>query len=121
MPQATPAEMVINVAGFSCPVVRGKKVTDAFDGGRPTSDGGVLVLAHAVRMMEVCGQLTASIPDQPDPARVVHRLEVTFVARVLAIACGYEDADDFNALRDDLGFRLALGKLPGSGPALPAN
>jgi hypothetical protein len=39
-------------------------------------------------------------------------------ARVFAIACGYEDADDLDALRDDPGFRLALGKLPGSGAGL---
>lgn len=39
-------------------------------------------------------------------------------ARVFAIACGYEDADDLDALRDDPGFRLALDKLPGSGAGL---
>ncbi|KMS54434.1 hypothetical protein V474_20910 [Novosphingobium barchaimii LL02] len=33
-------------------------------------------------------------------------------ARVFAIACGYQDAYDLDALRDDPGFRLALGKLP---------
>lgn len=32
--------------------------------------------------------------------------------------CGYEDADDLGALCDDPGFRLALGKLPGSGAGL---
>ena len=37
---------------------------------------------------------------------------------MFAIACGYEDADDLDALRDDPGFRLALGKLPGSGAGL---
>jgi len=42
-------------------------------------------------------------------------------ARILAICCGYEDADDaddLDMLRDDPGFRLALGKLPGSGAGL---
>ena len=34
---------------------------------------------------------------------------------MLAIACGYEDADDLDALRHDPGFKLALGKLP-TGP-----
>ena len=33
-------------------------------------------------------------------------------ARMLAIACGYEDANDLDALRHDPGFRLALGKRP---------
>jgi hypothetical protein len=46
---------------------------------------------------------------------------MTFCVPVFAITCGYEDADDLDALRDDPGFRLALGKLPGSGAGWPAN
>ena len=30
---------------------------------------------------------------------------------MLAIACGYEDADDLDVLRHDPWFKLALGKL----------
>ena len=52
--------------------------------------------------------------------RVVHALPDILPARVLAVACGYEDADDLDALRDDPGFRLALGKLTGSGAGQPA-
>jgi hypothetical protein len=98
--------------------VRGKKVTAAFDGGRVTSDSGVLMLAQAERMMGICGRLAACVADPRDPTRVVHRLEDILRARMFAIACGYEDADDLDALRDDPGFRLALGKLPGSGAGL---
>jgi hypothetical protein len=34
---------------------------------------------------------------------------------MLAIACGYEDADDLDNLRSDPGFKLACGRLPDSG------
>jgi hypothetical protein len=61
--------------------------------------------------------LAACIADSRDPARVVHQLEDIFLARVLAIACGYEDAGDLDALRDP-DFCLALGKLPGWGAGL---
>jgi hypothetical protein len=83
-----------------------------------TSDGGVLLLAQAEREMRICTELAACIADPRDPTRVVHALDDILRARVLAITCGYEDADDLDALRDDPGFRLALGKLPGSGPGL---
>jgi hypothetical protein len=106
---------------FRFPAVRGRKVTAAFDGGRLTSDGGVLLLAQAERAMGICRQLAACIADPRDPGRVVHQLDDILRARILAIACGYEDADDLDALRDDPGFRLALGKLPGSGVALPVS
>jgi hypothetical protein len=73
-----------------------------------TSDGGVLVLAQAERTMVICRRLAECIADPRDPSRVVHRLEDILRARMFAIACGYEDADDLDALRDDPGFRLAL-------------
>jgi hypothetical protein len=34
---------------------------------------------------------------------------------MLAIACGYEDADDLDHVRNDPGFKLACGRLPDSG------
>jgi hypothetical protein len=39
-------------------------------------------------------------------------------ARMLAIACGYEDADDLDHLRTDPGFKLACGRLPDTGDDL---
>jgi hypothetical protein len=95
-----------------------KKVTAAFGGGRLTSDGGVLLLAQAERAMGICQRLAACIADLRDPARVIHSLPDILRASVFAIACGYEDADDLDAQPDDPGFRLALGKLPGSGAGL---
>jgi hypothetical protein len=118
MPRTTPAGSDDSAPGFSFPAVGGKKVTTAFDGGRLTSDGGVLLLAQAERAMGICRQLAACIADPRDPTRVIHRLDDILRARVFAITCGYEDADDLDALRDDPGFRLALGKLPGSGAGL---
>ena len=38
--------------------------------------------------------------------------------RILAIACGYEDADDLDALRADPAFKLACGRLPDTGANL---
>ena len=37
---------------------------------------------------------------------------------MLAIACGYEDADDLDHLHTDPGFKLACGRLPNSGAEL---
>jgi hypothetical protein len=118
MPQTTPAESDDSATLFSFPAVGRKKLTAAFDGGRLTSDGGVLLLAQAEREMGICQRLAACITDPRDPYRVIHKLDDILRARIFAIACGYEDADDLDVLRDDPGFRLALGKLPGSGRGL---
>ena len=118
MPQATPAGIENSAARFSFPAVHRKKVTSAFDGGRLTSDGGVLLLAQAERAMGICARLASCIADPRDPTRVIHTLPDILRARILAICCGYEDADDLDTLRNDPGFRLALGKFPGSGVGL---
>ena len=100
---------------FVFPAIYRKKVTAAFDGGRLTSDGGVLLLAQAERGLGLATALARCIADRRDQSRVIHDVDDILRARMLAIACGYEDADDLDALRHDPGFMLALGKLP-SGP-----
>jgi hypothetical protein len=98
---------------FLFPAICRKKVTAAFDGGRLTSDGGVLLLAQAERRMGLATALAGCIADRRDQSRVIHYVDDILRARMLAIACGYEDADDLDALRHDPCFKLALGKLPG--------
>src|SRR4051794_38776532 len=97
------------------PSVQRKKVTAAFDGGRISSDGGVMLLALAERRIGIADTLAAQIADTRDPARVTHRLADILRARILAIACGYEDADDLDHLRRDPALKLACGRLPDSG------
>ena len=103
---------------LSFPAIRSKKITAAFDGGAITSDAGVLLLAQAERRMRIMDRLAAHIPDGRNPARVVHSLADILRARVLAIAAGYEDADDLDALRHDPAFKMALGKTPGEAVGL---
>lgn len=100
---------------FAFPAVGRKKVTAAFDGGRITSDGGVMLLAEAERRLGVAAKLAAVIPDGRDASRVTHPLADILRARIFAIACGWEDADDLDSLRFDPAFKLACGRLPDSG------
>src|SRR5271154_7137609 len=78
---------------FAFPAVGGKKVTAAFDGGRLTSDGGVMLLAAAERRLGIADTLAALISDPRDPNLVTHSVADILRARILAIACGYEDAN----------------------------
>jgi len=100
---------------FSFPAIGRKKVTAAFDGGRLSSDGGVMLLAQAERRLGLAERLAAVIPDGRDQSRVTHLLPDILRARIFAIACGYEDADDLDRLRLDPAFKLACGRLPDTG------
>jgi len=102
-------------APFLFPGVGRKKVTAAFDGGRITSDGGVMLLAAAERRLGIADRLAELIADPRNPLFVTHSVADILRARMLAIACGYEDADDLDHLRTDPGFKLACGRLPDSG------
>jgi hypothetical protein len=103
---------------FGFPAISRKKVVAAFDGGRLTSDGGVMLLAAAERQRGIADRLASLIPDPRDQLRVTHSVADILRARMLAIACGYEDADDLDHLRHDPAFKLACGRLPDSGADL---
>jgi hypothetical protein len=95
-----------------------KPVQVAFDPGRLTSDGGVLVLAEIERRLGIAERLARCIEDPPAPDRVQHGLAEMIRFRALLIAAGYADANDRDALRVDPAFKMALGRLPDSGPDL---
>jgi hypothetical protein len=100
---------------FDLPAVARKRVSAAFDGGRITSDGGVMLLTQAERRLGIADRLAGVIPDSRDASRVVHLLPDILRARIFAIACGYEDADDLDRLRFDPALKLACGRLPDTG------
>lgn len=107
-----------NFQPFSFPAVSRKQVTAAFDRGRLTSDGGVMLLAMAERRLGIADRLARCFPDLRDPARIAHTLADMIRARIFAIPCGYEDADDLDFLRTDPAFKLACGRLPDTGSDL---
>jgi hypothetical protein len=98
--------------------VAGKPVQVAFDGGRLTSDGGVLVLAEIERRLGLAERLARCIEDPRAPERVQHGLAEMIRFRALLIAAGYQDANDCDALRADPAFKMAVGRLPESGTDL---
>src|ERR1700686_1016800 len=53
------------------PAVGGKPVHVAFDGGRLTSDAGILLLAAIEQRLNIAERLAACIADWRDPERVL--------------------------------------------------
>lgn len=103
---------------FDLPAVQRKKVTAAFDGGSISSDGGLVLLREAERRLGVSAILAKCLRDRRDPHQITHRIDEMLLFRMLAIACGNEDADDCDALRCDPLFKLAVGRAPESGDPL---
>src|SRR5580693_318239 len=100
------------------PAVAGKPVHVAFDGGRLTSDAGILLLAAVEQRLKIAERLARCIEDPRDPAAIRHSFAEMIRFRALLIACGYPDANDCDALRRDPAFKMAVGRLPESGADL---
>jgi hypothetical protein len=84
-----------------------------FDGGRITSDGGLLWLAQTEEQLGVCERIASHIPEWRG-ASVRHSLVRLVRQRVFQIAAGYEDQNDSDTLRSDPLLKLVCGRLPES-------
>jgi hypothetical protein len=96
------------ITAFSFPAVSRKKVTAAFDGGRLTSYGGVMLLSLAECRLGIAERLARRISDRRNPTRIAHSFADMIRARIFAICCGYEDADDLDLLRVERRWRGAI-------------
>jgi hypothetical protein len=89
----------------------------AFDGGRLTSDGGLLWLSEVDSKMGLCEAISECLPEwRTRKAR--HSLASLVRQRVFQIACGYEDQNDSDTLREDPLLKMVCGSLPESGADL---
>src|SRR5213593_2326996 len=98
--------------------VGAKAVDLAFDGGRLSSDGGLVLLNDPDEQLGLTRDLAAVLNDLRDPRRIRFTLEDLLKQRVLQIAAGYADANDATTLRHDPIFKLLLDRLPETGPPL---
>ncbi len=87
-----------------------RQVVASFDGGRLSSDGGLLLLREVARHTGLLERFGRCFRDYRDPGLIEHQVEELVAQRVLALAQGYEDLNDHDALRDDALLALAVGK-----------
>jgi hypothetical protein len=115
-----PADMVTQrqQAPLNLAPVGAKTVTLDFDGGRLSSDAGVVLLKDIDAQLGLTRNLAAVLSDPRDPRRINFTLEDLLKQRVFQIAAGYEDANDANTLRADPIFKLLLDRLPETGSSL---
>jgi len=100
------------------PAVGGKPLHVTFDGGRLTSDAGILLLSVIEQRLKLAERLAACLEDPRDPDRVRHELAEMIRYRALLIAAGDPDGNDCDALKADPAFKMAVGRLPESGADL---
>ena len=115
-----PADVAIQLQAAPLPLapVSTKAVELDFDGGRLSSDAGVVLLKDIDDQLGLTRALAAVLSDPRDARRIHFTPEDLLKQRVFQIAAGYEDANDSNTLRDDPIFKLMLDRLPATGAPL---
>src|SRR6266581_422560 len=115
-----PAEMTtpLQLSPLRLVPVGAKAVDLDFDGGRLSSDAGLVLLNDPDDQLGLTRDLAAVLNDLRDPRRVHFTLHDLLKQRVLHIAAGYADANDATTLRHDPIFKLLRDRLPETGPPL---
>src|SRR4051794_21294495 len=83
----------------------------AFDGGRITSDGGLLWLARMDEELGLCEAVSECVPEWRK-RRGRHSLASLVRQRIFQVACGYEDQNDSCTLCEDPLLKALCGSLP---------
>ena len=90
--------------------VRRRNIVADFNGGRLTTDAGVLLLREVDRRIGLIDAINDCLPDPRDPRYIVHEQREMIAQRIFSIALGYEDINDQQTLRDDPALQVAAGK-----------
>src|SRR3989475_2902840 len=93
----------------------GRQVVARFDGGRITSDAGVLLLREVAERSGLLRRFAQCFTDYRAAELIEHTVDELVAQRVLALACGYEDLNDHDVLRDDALLAVAAGKRDATG------
>lgn len=89
-----------------------RRVVADFNGGRLTSDAGILLLREVDRRLGLIDSINECLPDPREPLLIVHQQRSMLAQRILSIALGYEDLNDQQMLRDDPALQLAVSCKP---------
>lgn len=100
------------------PDIFDRPVVAKFDQRQGSSDGGAILLKAAERRLGLTSALAGCLRDDRQPGKVQHELSELITQRVMAIALGYEDANDAARLASDPIHKLLVGRDPLDGKDL---
>src|ERR1700730_6620111 len=100
------------------PDIFDRPVVAKFDQRQGSSDGGAILLKAADQRLGLTAALAACLEDERQPGKVRHELNELLTQRIMAIACGYEDANDAARLASDPVHKLLVGRDPIDGEDL---
>jgi hypothetical protein len=92
-----------------------RQVVGRFDGGKLSSDGGLVLLAEIDRIFGVTKRLASCLRDRRQQAKVRQSVHDLVRQRIYQIVAGYEDCNDADTLAADPVLKVACGRNPETG------
>ncbi len=91
--------------------VKGKEIIANFEGGKITSNAGIVFIAELDRRLKITEQFVKCFRDYRHPSYVDYSIHQLLAQRIYSIILGYEDINDHEHLRYDSALGIALQKL----------
>ncbi len=91
--------------------IKGRKVIANFEGGRITSDAGIVLMAELDKKLKITSRFATCFRDYRDSSYVDYSVHQLLAQRVYGIVLGYEDVNDHDKLRYDPALAIALSQL----------
>ena len=91
--------------------VKGKEVIANFDGGKITSNAGIVLMAELDKKLKITAKFADCFQDNRNSSYVDYSVHQLLAQRIYGIALGYEDINDHDKLRHDPALEIALSKL----------
>ncbi len=92
-----------------------REIVAEFNGGRISSDGGVVLLREVDVRRRIVERFAACFEDAREPGQVEHSVEELLRQRLYGLAQGYEDLNDHEELRTDALLAAVVGKRDPTG------
>ena len=96
--------------------VKGRNVIANFQGGRLTSDRGLVLIAELDKKRQITARFASCFTDYRHQGYVNHSVTDLVAQRIYGLIQGYEDLNDHEKLRSDPVFTIAVGKLTSNQP-----
>ena len=103
-----------SVCQINLPSHPDRKVVARFDGGRLSSDAGLLCLYALDQQHGLTAGFASCLKDARDSRYVRHQIRELLTQRSFQIVAGYEDCNDADSLRSDPIFKTVCDRLPES-------
>lgn len=91
-----------------------REVVGGFDGGRISSDGGLMLVAEVDRRHGVTARIAQSLRERREAGKIQQPLIDMVCQRVYQILAGYEDCNDAAQMAGDAVLKLAVNRCPES-------